>query len=652
MKNKIGNSHGFTTKSILLVIHSKQELSELLNISVKLADCGRFSFTFRFAGKWVDQETVNLIESKFDNAIIATDSGGLISARDFSVSDQPPANVPWPLIVAMTLGSFVNKLTYLAKPFIALVYASLKTVLTWPFSLSRNILSALKFGSTKPVVLVLSGVRFVAAPIYQLLRRTPAIIRRSDYQIQRSSQRAQAYLFSSPSLFSLLVTFVAFAPYTILKITIRVFLLIILELHETTSFIALHIVKVSLQLFRKTSTALFKPRKLSNSNSFNIKQKVTSNYTTLLNSKAAQSIRYFFGFRVGLSHSRKILNKVKPDIVLAAEGTFPYEIMFYAALLKRKRTPIVIFPYTVANWEEYFNAYKFAPMYQHDNRYTNIAKKFDPQLFLEHDGVELIRVPFYAYFTYKVHGILPEPAWAMNSLPVERILVESIFIQDYFKKSGIPASKLKIVGSTELDSVLCNKEERSKRLQDISKTYKRNSNQKIVLCCPPPDQGNRGLVDFESYELFLNEFITAINETFVNHVIIYRFHPRLSIEDVKKLEEKFGIKSSKQNTSWLISISDIYITSVSATIRWALAASIPILNYDVYGYNYSEYDGIESVLTSTDFSEFKAQLLEMSNPLVYKKFKDLSENQSTYWGFSETSSFQRIEKELSQVLEK
>ena len=39
----------------------------------------------------------------------------------------------------------------------------------------------------------------------------------------------------------------------------------------------------------------------------------------------------------------------------------------------------------------------------------------------------------------------------------------------------------------------------------------------------------------------------------------------------------------------LVAISDMYVASVSSTIRWAILAGIPVINYDVYQYGYEDF---------------------------------------------------------------
>ena len=44
-----------------------------------------------------------------------------------------------------------------------------------------------------------------------------------------------------------------------------------------------------------------------------------------------------------------------------------------------------------------------------------------------------------------------------------------------------------------------------------------------------------------------------------------------------------------QGDTELVPCCDLYVASVSATIRWAIACGVPVLNYDVFKYRYDDY---------------------------------------------------------------
>jgi len=73
-----------------------------------------------------------------------------------------------------------------------------------------------------------------------------------------------------------------------------------------------------------------------------------------------------------------------------------------------------------------------------------------------------------------------------------------------------------------------------------------------------------------------------------------------------------GFPISDALTEEVVPLADIYIASISATIRWALACGIPVANYDCYRYRYDDYDSAAAVETFYDwdtFTEFLRRLV-------------------------------------------
>ena len=74
--------------------------------------------------------------------------------------------------------------------------------------------------------------------------------------------------------------------------------------------------------------------------------------------------------------------------------------------------------------------------------------------------------------------------------------------------------------------------------------------------------------------------------------IIVRPHPgHMDLEDCL---EGTACKKITRDTALLIPLCDIYIAFASATIRWAITAGKPVLNYDIFQYNYEDYNAASS----------------------------------------------------------
>jgi hypothetical protein len=85
--------------------------------------------------------------------------------------------------------------------------------------------------------------------------------------------------------------------------------------------------------------------------------------------------------------------------------------------------------------------------------------------------------------------------------------------------------------------------------------------------------------------------------------VLIRPHPRILLERFAVFEDSC-IKLTWQPTAELIPLCDLYVASISATIRWAVACGIPTVNYDTFRYRYADYDSAAGVIGVERWTNF------------------------------------------------
>jgi hypothetical protein len=71
-----------------------------------------------------------------------------------------------------------------------------------------------------------------------------------------------------------------------------------------------------------------------------------------------------------------------------------------------------------------------------------------------------------------------------------------------------------------------------------------------------------------------------------------------------KYIEQWGVKICQRDTAQLIPLCDLYVASISATIRWAILCGKPVVNYDVYRLRFNDYITAEGVITIEEKEDF------------------------------------------------
>jgi hypothetical protein len=80
-------------------------------------------------------------------------------------------------------------------------------------------------------------------------------------------------------------------------------------------------------------------------------------------------------------------------------------------------------------------------------------------------------------------------------------------------------------------------------------------------------------------------------------------HPSVSYDEFRHLEQA-GVRIARRPTAELIPLCDLYVASVSSTIRWAIACGVPVVNYDVYRYRYTDFLAVPGVLRCEEQAEY------------------------------------------------
>ena len=72
--------------------------------------------------------------------------------------------------------------------------------------------------------------------------------------------------------------------------------------------------------------------------------------------------------------------------------------------------------------------------------------------------------------------------------------------------------------------------------------------------------------------------------------------------------ERGNVRIGSWKTAEMVPASDIYVASISSTIRWAITCGKPVVNYDVYRYRYTDFLAVPGVLATEEQAEFRAVL--------------------------------------------
>jgi hypothetical protein len=240
----------------------------------------------------------------------------------------------------------------------------------------------------------------------------------------------------------------------------------------------------------------------------------------------------------------------------------------------------------------------------------------------------------------------------MNSGSADAIAVESRVMDAFYRREGLPASQLVLTGGISDDTLAAGSRERAARREDLCAELGLPIDQKLLLCALPDDRFALpgAPADFEDYDELVR-FVLRTLKGLPGFNLVVRLHPR-SGEDTVRFVEETGVRVSRRETASLVPLCDLYVASVSATIRWAIACGKPVVNYDVYRLRLTDYDEVPGVLLVEDRSEFVAVTSRLATDRGF--FEDIHEKQQSVaseWGDLDGQAGTRILACLDRVIE-
>ena len=340
---------------------------------------------------------------------------------------------------------------------------------------------------------------------------------------------------------------------------------------------------------------------------------------------------------IALSSTRLKIRRIIRDqrialLVFPADNR--YDIAIYIRAAHDEGVPVMIAPAFMAAATEWAQAVMDQPVYQAETCVNALAARFFPEWLYEYQGRKLVALPADQIIARKLLRIAPPLPWTLHSGYADAIAVESCAMRDFCVSEGIPEKQIVIAGSIDHDKMTFQLPHREKLRSELYKKYKFNTAHKLILTALPPDQlagKGRKVCDFSRYQDLVHFWLSTLSQLGTGNVLV-SLHPSVLRSSMEYIES-LGVKIADEAVSTLIPLSDVYVASISATIQWAIAACIPVINYDVYRYRYPDYQNVRGVLSMEDQAVFKDTVLRLSrDPAYISEIKAFQEASSSYWG--------------------
>lgn len=384
----------------------------------------------------------------------------------------------------------------------------------------------------------------------------------------------------------------------------------------------------------KTQDSKPKPRRLKTSG---------KKYALLLYEFIAGVLNFLKYIRMCRIYREK-LEAIKPDVIVLPEDVVGIVSPQIIKAGHRLGIPSLILPYTIANQEEAFLSLRSHPTYQRAHPVNLMISWLYPRWVMQRDGISLVRMPGPHILGHEFTGTAPPDPWMMNSGFANAIAVENRAMLEYYKAAGLPDSKLRMVGAV-YDDYLAKYRLNRVAERDIMRQELSLSPEKPILLivgCPDQSTGHHpGGFEYADMADMCKQIAEALQPLKAHYEIVVRPHPNfLKMGD---LLQEAGFRQTTIDTARLIALSDAIVAFASATIRWAISCGVPVVNYDVFQFDYDDYKGAKGVVQANSLKEFEDALRKLvPHEEEFALLKRMQAEISEDWGRLDGRSTERI----------
>lgn len=339
----------------------------------------------------------------------------------------------------------------------------------------------------------------------------------------------------------------------------------------------------------------------------------------------------------------RMVASLRPDAIVLPEDVVGLITPLVIKAGHRCNIPSVILPYTIANQQEAFLSLQHNPSYHYSHWANRAVGRMFPRWRMTQGNLTLVRLPAPYILGHQLTLTSPPNPWMMNSGFANAIAVENDAMLDYYLGSGLPRSKMHVLGAIYDDYLANFKLNKAVELTALRAELGIAGMLPLFVVGGCPDQSTSCPAGFEFKDIadFTRQLADALQPLKERYEILMRPHPNfMQMADVMAAH---GIRTTTIDTARLVALSDIYLAFGSATIRWAISCGVPALNYDVFHYDYDDYKKVGGVVHVETLDQLRKTFSELlSNPPLVSRLQDEIAVSSKRWGNLDGKSTQRI----------
>ncbi len=339
-----------------------------------------------------------------------------------------------------------------------------------------------------------------------------------------------------------------------------------------------------------------------------------------------------------------LMNAYKPALIVVGEDGLGGQGAVLAAA-KRWGAKILTVPYEYSTRRQMLLFSQ--PLDLNSSPFDRKFLKLFPKWKAEHNGKDVVFLSAKIAFAREIFHTAPSDPWIVHGGPADRIAVENKFMHRHYLRDGIAPKKLAMVGALANDDLFAAMQADPLSEKSFRTGARREDGSTSILCALPPNYiGSYAQnCEFSSYSELVDFLVATLCRPGLR--VTFQLHPGIAKADADYVRSKVPILT--EDICQLIPAHDTLVTTGSSIIRMATTCRKPVLNYDVFGFNYQDYDAVPGVFRASNRSGLDAILDQITDDGWYRAtVADMAKNRSE-WGYLDGQCGHRLVELANQM---
>ena len=326
------------------------------------------------------------------------------------------------------------------------------------------------------------------------------------------------------------------------------------------------------------------------------------------------------GLRLSLARADKFLSLTDSQLLILSCDLVGYDSGAYVKATHRQGKKALIITSIMSNGFDVAEFFDKNPKFHVLSARDRLIARLFPKWVLSHRGKQIFREEPHRIVAMEMLRLAPPKPWLFNSSYADAVTVESEAMVAYSGGAGLPREQMRVVGSTA-DDVMAEAAADAPALRtELCRSLGLPVDRPVIVTALPPDflyvAGGRPECEFQDYRSLVEFWIKSLCAV-ENYNVVISMHPSAHPDEMRFLEE-FGARISTLGTPQLIPLCEFFVACVSSTIRWAIACGKPVIDYDIYRYDYTDdFDDIGGVISVSEQTDFHAALHRLAHDKAY-----------------------------------